>query len=91
MRIRARCRFDHNASGVGTVGVLEKHTPCTGLGPNSVSSIVTAHDGAVTSESEIEGAAPFQVTMPHPTFGRDPPSQPQTRRMLQRAGFLAPR
>ena len=46
---------------------LEKHIPGTGLGLNIVSSIVAAHDGAVTLESEIGRGSTFRVTLPHPT------------------------
>jgi two-component system, OmpR family, phosphate regulon sensor histidine kinase PhoR len=43
---------------------LEKHIPGTGLGLNIVSSIVTAHDGAVTLESEVGRGSTFRVTLP---------------------------
>jgi two-component system phosphate regulon sensor histidine kinase PhoR len=46
---------------------LEKHIPGTGLGLNIVSSIVAAHDGAVTLESEVGRGSTFRVTLPHPT------------------------
>ena len=43
---------------------LEKHIPGTGLGLNIVSSIVAAHDGAVTLESEVGRGSTFRVTLP---------------------------
>lgn len=46
---------------------LGKHVPGTGLGLNIVSSIVAAHDGAVTLESEFGRGSTFRVTLPHPT------------------------
>ena len=46
---------------------LEKHIPGTGLGLNIVSSIVAAHDGAVTLESEVGQGSTFRVTLPHRT------------------------
>ena len=46
---------------------LEKHIPGTGLGLNIVSSIVAAHDGAVTLDSEVGRGSTFRVTLPHPT------------------------
>ena len=46
---------------------LEKHIPGTGLGLNIVSSIVAAHDGAVTLESEVGRGSTFRVTLPHRT------------------------
>jgi two-component system phosphate regulon sensor histidine kinase PhoR len=46
---------------------LEKHVPGTGLGLNIVSSIVAAHGGAVTLESEVGRGSTFRVTLPHPT------------------------
>jgi two-component system phosphate regulon sensor histidine kinase PhoR len=45
---------------------IEKHIPGTGLGLNIVSSIVAAHDGAVTLESELGRGSTFRVTLPHP-------------------------
>ena len=45
----------------------ENHIPGTGLGLNIVSSIVAAHDGAVTLESEIGRGSTFRVTLPHAT------------------------
>ena len=46
---------------------LEKHLPGTGLGLNIVSSIVAAHDGAVTLDSEVGRGSTFRVTLPQPT------------------------
>lgn len=46
---------------------LEKHVPGTGLGLNIVSSIVAAHNGVVTLESEVGRGSTFRVTLPHPT------------------------
>ena len=46
---------------------LEKHIPGSGLGLNIVSSIVAAHDGAVTLESEVGRGSTFRVTLPYPT------------------------
>jgi two-component system phosphate regulon sensor histidine kinase PhoR len=46
---------------------LEKHIPGTGLGLNIVSSIVAAHDGAVTLESEVGRGSTFRVTLPYAT------------------------
>ena len=46
-------------------GALEKHIPGTGLGLNIVSSIVAAHDGTVTLESEVGRGSTFRVTLPH--------------------------
>ena len=40
------------------------HIPGTGLGLNIVSSIVAAHDGAVTVESEVGRGSTFRVTLP---------------------------
>jgi len=45
----------------------ENHIPGTGLGLNIVSSIVAAHDGAVTLESEVGRGSTFRVTLPHAT------------------------
>ncbi|MCW2791494.1 MAG: sensor signal transduction histidine kinase [Nocardioides sp.] len=45
---------------------LEKHIPGTGLGLSIVSSIVTAHDGSVTLESQLGRGSTFRVTLPHP-------------------------
>ncbi len=44
---------------------LEQLIPGTGLGLNIVSSIVAAHDGAVTLESEVGRGSTFRVTLPH--------------------------
>ena len=46
---------------------LENHVPGTGLGLNIVRSIVAAHDGAVTLESEVGRGSAFRVTLPQPT------------------------
>lgn len=46
---------------------VERHISGTGLGLNIVSSIVAAHDGAVTLESEVGRGSTFRVTLPHPT------------------------
>jgi PAS domain S-box-containing protein len=46
---------------------LEKHIPGTGLGLNIVGSIVAAHDGAVTLESEVGQGSTFRVALPQPT------------------------
>ena len=43
---------------------LANHIPGTGLGLNIVSSIVAAHDGAVTLESEVGRGSTFRVTLP---------------------------
>ncbi len=43
---------------------LEKHIPGTGLGLNIVSSIVAAHDGSVTLESEVGRGSTFRITLP---------------------------
>jgi len=40
------------------------HIPGTGLGLNIVSSIVAAHEGAVTVESEVGRGTTFRVTLP---------------------------
>jgi PAS domain S-box-containing protein len=45
---------------------LERHIPGTGLGLNIVSSIVAAHDGAVTLESKLGQGSTFRVALPHP-------------------------
>ena len=45
----------------------ENHIPGTGLGLNIVSSIVAAHNGAVTLESEVGRGSTFRVTLPHAT------------------------
>ena len=42
-----------------------KQIPGTGLGLNIVSSIVAAHDGEVTLESEVGRGSTFRVTLPH--------------------------
>jgi hypothetical protein len=44
------------------------HIPGTGLGLNIVSSIVAAHDGAVTVESEVGQGSTFRVTLPTPVM-----------------------
>ncbi len=44
---------------------LGQHIPGTGLGLNIVSSIVAAHDGRVTLESEVGRGSTFRVTLPH--------------------------
>jgi PAS domain S-box-containing protein len=43
---------------------LEKHIPGTGLGLNIVSSIVAAHHGAVTADSEVGRGTTFRVVLP---------------------------
>lgn len=43
---------------------LEKHIPGTGLGLNIVSSIVAAHGGEVSLESDVGRGTTFQVTLP---------------------------
>ena len=48
---------------------LDKQIPGTGLGLNIVSSIVAAHGGAVTLESELGRGSTFRVTLPHQTVG----------------------
>jgi two-component system phosphate regulon sensor histidine kinase PhoR len=45
-------------------GALEKHIPGTGLGLNIVSSIVAAHGGTVSLESEAGVGSTFRVTLP---------------------------
>lgn len=45
---------------------LEKHIPGSGLGLNIVGSIVAAHAGAVTLESEIGQGTTFRVVLPRP-------------------------
>jgi signal transduction histidine kinase len=40
------------------------HIPGTGLGLNIVSSIIAAHDGAVTVESEVGRGTTFRVNLP---------------------------
>ncbi|MEO5664765.1 MAG: ATP-binding protein [Nocardioides sp.] len=45
---------------------LENHVSGTGLGLNIVSSIVAAHDGTVTLDSEVGRGSTFRVTLPHP-------------------------
>ncbi len=44
--------------------VRTSHIPGTGLGLNIVSSIVAAHDGSVTVESEVGRGSTFRVTLP---------------------------
>jgi two-component system phosphate regulon sensor histidine kinase PhoR len=43
---------------------LEQHIPGTGLGLNIVASIVTAHGGEVSVESELGRGSTFRVTLP---------------------------
>jgi PAS domain S-box-containing protein len=45
---------------------LGQHIPGTGLGLNIVSSIVAAHHGDVTLESEVGRGSTFRVTLPQP-------------------------
>jgi two-component system phosphate regulon sensor histidine kinase PhoR len=45
-------------------GALESHVPGTGLGLDIVSSIVAAHDGVVTVDSEVGRGSTFRVTLP---------------------------
>jgi two-component system phosphate regulon sensor histidine kinase PhoR len=45
---------------------LDRHLPGTGLGLNIVGSIVAAHDGGVTVESELGRGSTFRVTLPRP-------------------------
>ena len=45
---------------------LGQHIPGTGLGLNIVSSIVAAHDGVVTLDSEVGRGSTFRVTLPQP-------------------------
>ena len=49
------------------VEALEKHVPGTGLGLNIVSTIVAAHDGTVTLESEVGRGSTFRVSLPQAT------------------------
>jgi two-component system phosphate regulon sensor histidine kinase PhoR len=51
---------------------LERHIPGTGLGLDIVSSIVSAHGGDVSLDSEIGRGSTFRVTLPH----SDPDSAP---------------
>ncbi len=51
---------------------LEKHLPGTGLGLNIVGSIVSAHDGCVTLDSEVGRGSTFRVTLPAGTSARNP-------------------
>jgi two-component system phosphate regulon sensor histidine kinase PhoR len=44
---------------------LRQHIPGTGLGLNIVSSIVAAHGGEVTLESELGRGTTFRATLPH--------------------------
>lgn len=46
---------------------LERHLPGTGLGLNIVSSIVAAHDGSVSLDSEVGRGSTFRVGLPHAT------------------------
>jgi two-component system phosphate regulon sensor histidine kinase PhoR len=46
---------------------LENHIPGTGLGLNIVSSIVAAHEGVVTLESQVGLGSTFRVTLPRPS------------------------
>ena len=50
---------------------LERHIPGTGLGLNIVSSIVAAHGGEVTLESELGRGTTFRVTLPHQSTSDD--------------------
>jgi signal transduction histidine kinase len=45
----------------------EQHIAGTGLGLSIVSSIVAAHDGSVTVQSELGCGSTFRVTLPHVT------------------------
>ncbi|GAA4719959.1 ATP-binding protein [Nocardioides conyzicola] len=45
-------------------GALEQHIPGTGLGLNIVSSIVAAHGGEVSLESELGRGSTFRVVLP---------------------------
>lgn len=44
---------------------LENHIQGTGLGLNIVSSIVAAHEGTITLDSEVGRGSTFRVTLPH--------------------------
>jgi len=46
---------------------LQQHIPGTGLGLNIVNSIVAAHGGEVTLDSELGRGTRFRVTLPHVT------------------------
>ncbi len=45
-------------------GALDSHVPGTGLGLNIARSIVEAHDGSITVDSEVGRGAVFRVTLP---------------------------
>lgn len=44
---------------------IDKHIPGTGLGLNIVSSIVAAHGGEVSLDSELGRGSTFRVTLPY--------------------------
>jgi two-component system phosphate regulon sensor histidine kinase PhoR len=44
---------------------LRNKIPGTGLGLNIISSIVSAHGGEVSLESEVGRGSTFRVTLPH--------------------------
>lgn len=54
---------------------LAKHIPGTGLGLDIVGSIVAAHDGAVSVESEVGRGSTFRVTLPASDPASDPAPQ----------------